>query len=75
MYFTPEFQATVVLLSSPVASAVTLWGMRSPATASSGPAENPTQTKTALKGLDRSALPSTQQEVSEVSLEALPKGR
>ena len=31
MYHTPEFQATVLLISGPLASAITLWGMRAPA--------------------------------------------
>jgi hypothetical protein len=34
MYHTPEFQAMVVLISSPLASAVTLWGMREHASSS-----------------------------------------
>jgi hypothetical protein len=32
MYFTPELESTVVLLASPLASAVALWGMRAPPT-------------------------------------------
>jgi hypothetical protein len=36
MYYTPEFQANVVLACSPITSAVAVWGMRSPASASHG---------------------------------------